>query len=156
MFLWLWKVNLMFFFSRFLDCLHWMSLRQHLRKIIPIITFLKTSFGFLGKNIRSLWKLMVCLVTSLISPLYRHFLKCCAEGFFVAIIPSGNCEVKKPPKTTGGPSHLLAHQSWLVQGVMSQRTKPELQLQAFPGFRRPRLRNTARHRCKVIKLLSAI
>lgn len=53
------------------------------------------SFGFFGKNIRSLWKLMACLVTSLISPLYRHFLKCCAEGFFVAIIPSGNCEVKK-------------------------------------------------------------
>ena len=131
------------------------SLHQHLRKIIPILTFLKMSFVFSGKNIRSLWKLMVCLVASLISTLYRHFLKCCA-GFFVVIIPSGSCEVKKPLKATGGPSHLLAHQSWLVKGVMSQWTKPELQLQAFPAFRRPRLRYMARQCCKVIKLLPAI
>lgn len=54
---------------------------------------------------------------------------CC---FSVVIIPPGSCEVKKPPKTTGGPSHLLAQQPWLAQGVMSPWTKPELQLQAFP------------------------
>lgn len=136
----------------YIECLH-----QHLRKIIPIITFLKVSFVFSGKNIRSLWKLMVCLVTNLISALYRHFFKCCAVWFFyVVIIPSGSCEVKKPLKTTGGPSHLLAHQPWLVKGVMSQWTKPELQLQAFPGFRRPRLQYTAGHCCRVIKLLPAI
>lgn len=90
MFLWLLKVIWCFFFS-FLDCLHWMSLHQHLRKIIPIITFLKMSFFiFSGKNIRSLWEFMVYLVTSLISVLYRHFLKCCAVVCFVFLFCSNH------------------------------------------------------------------
>lgn len=64
----------------------WASQKNHTHYPISKNGF----FFFPGKNIRSLQELMVCLVISLISTLHRHFLKCCAVGFFFFLFCSNH------------------------------------------------------------------